>query len=508
MADEKVNTHDFWWRTCGLDTHRRGSGAARTDTPWNTFTSDDRALVCTLWADCIASVTDPADGSVRRFIRLGGKSREWKGIAVTHGEDARRNLERAIAERKPIFGYEAEPQPAALKAGERKVKHFYLNRVSQLKGWIGLRLHDLKERLNIDGAFERLGIMNDTDPNMPASLFELVETTTEIPRFPDQPAVAPENALRQDSSAEAENEENLVNQEDEGNLSSDEYARLALSILIEHVLLQSDNVMAKLTYRELAERLERRNKHGDPWPRGLGHVLGRVTALVERAGAQCAERPPFLTCVVVLSSGGNAGLPGVGVSNEWPGYEALSRADKEAKLMREYERILNYGSRWNDVLRLAGLPEVTSVAASDRTRTGGWGGGESEAHKALKQYVLAHPELFDAPADCVLRETEHALRSGDAIDVIFKSDHLWVGVEVKSRVSNGNIEDYARGLFQVIKYQAVLEAQARTEHPDNPPKVRVLLALESRLPDVHRGLAVALGVTYLEEVTPVELELT
>ena len=169
MTDEKVNSHDFWLRTCCLDTYYRSSGHARVDTPWNAFTSDDRALVCTLWADRIASVFDPAGGRVRRFVRLGGKSRQWKGVAKSHGGDAKKNLERAIALSRPVFGYEAEPQPAALQAGERKVKYFCLNKVSQLHVWIGLRLEDLKERLDIDGAFERLGIENDTDSNRLAS---------------------------------------------------------------------------------------------------------------------------------------------------------------------------------------------------------------------------------------------------------------------------------------------------------------------------------------------------
>lgn len=512
MIDKKANSHDFWLQTCGLDTYYRSAGHARVDTPWNAFTSDDRALVCTLWADRIATVIDPVDGCVRRFVRLGGKSRQWKGVAKMHGDDAKNNLERAIKLSKPVFGYEAEPQPAALQAGERKVKHFYLNRLSQLHGWIGLRLDDLMERLNIDNAFEKLGIEKDIDVNTPATLFELVKTTAEIPVFQvketeiDAISITESDTAEAEAATEPESEEDLVNQEIEGNLSTDEYARLTLPILIEHVLRQTDNVMRLITYRELAAMLGRHNKHGDPWPRGLGQVLGRVTELIEHATAQRMERPPFLTCVVVLSSGPNAGLPGAGVSNEWPGYGSLPRKDKKAKLMNEYERVLSYGSRWNGILRLAGLPEVALGPNRGQLRAGGWGGGESEPHKILKRFVLEHPEICGAPEDCWLRETEHALRSGDGIDVMFKSDRLWVGVEVKSRVSDGNLEDYLRGLYQVVKYRAVLEAQAQVDHPDNPPVVRVFLVLEGRLPDTHRDLAKTLGVQYFEKVTPVVTE--
>jgi DNA topoisomerase VI subunit B len=77
---------------------------------------------------------------------------------------------------------------------------------------------------------------------------------------------------------------------------------------------------------------------------------------------------------------------------------------------------------------------------------------------------------------------------------------IWVGVEVKSRVSDGNPDDYERGLYQVVKYKAVLEAQARIDYPDNPPEVHVLLALENELPADRRELAAALRVRYLERV--------
>ena len=436
---------------------------------------------------------------------LGGKSREWKGLAKKHGEEARENLDRAVASRKPIFGYEAEPVASALKDGERKVKHFWLSRVSQLRGWIGMSLDELKERLDIDNQFQRQGIRISFDSNRPGKLFELVGRTAEIPHLRDW---EPDEVLPETSSDEAEaeadsdSEEDLIQQEEE-NPDTDEYVQRALRVLVMHALQQTDNVMRRMTYRELAARLERRNRHGEPWPRGIGHVLNRVTTLVEKAGATLSNAAPFLTSVVVLSSGPNAGLPAAGVNRVWPEYESLPRQDKEAKLMNEYGRILNYGSRWNEILRFAGLLEVTPPSNEGKPGAGGWGGGESDAHKALKQFVFAHPEICGAPDDCWLRETEHALRSGDSIDVMFKSKARWLGVEVKSRVSDGDTEDYFRGIYQVVKYQAVLQAQARVDHQQNAPEVTVVLVLERRLPAAHRALADKLDVHVIDEIVPV-----
>ncbi len=311
-----------------------------------------------------------------------------------------------------MFGYEAEPQPGALDRGERKVKHFYLGRVHQLQGLIGTKLWDLEQRMDIAGAFRSQGVDDDVDFNAPGKLFELVDRTASLP-----------HAKRHEELDSAENENEVINQEFDGNLTADEYAPIALRLLVAHVLEQQDGVLETITYKQLAERLDRRARGGKPWAKGLGKVLGRVTALIEKASSQWLERPPLLTSVVVLSTGPNAGLPSSGVGDIWLGYESLSRDDKRAKVQVEYQRILAFGSRWNEVLRFAGLTQ--GAPASEHRQgngdTGGWADGESEAHKALKRFVLEHPENFGASADGFSQE-EYALRSGDEIDVMFKSD--------------------------------------------------------------------------------------
>lgn len=492
MPERLVRPHDFWLQTCGLDTYHRSANHARLDTPWNAFTADRRALVCTLWIDQIVDVTDASEGRVRRFVKIGGRSRQWHGVAKQHGKEARANLERAIELKVPVFGFEAEPDRGALERGERAVKHFYLDRARQLKAWIGLSLYELDQRLHIEDAFRQRGLINGGDANMPATLFELVEATIEVPG-----AQARSGATEEDATEEQEVEQGL-----EGNLSADEYARNTLPILIDHVLRQTDEVLEPITYLQLAALLDRRNKHGDPWARGLGAVLGRVTALIDSVSSQLPESPPFLTTIVVSSSGASAGLPGKGISGRWPGYESLPRADKQAKLAAEYLRILRFGSRWNEVLRLLGLPQIAPPAGAEgEPARGGWGGGESEDHKALKRFVCDHPEQFGAGADWFAQE-EYALRSGDELDVMFKSGRVWIGVEVKSKVSDRLPSDYERGIYQVVKYRAVLEAQAQIDHPERPPEVRVVLALEGRLPSAYRELANALRVVCFENVDP------
>ncbi len=309
-----------------------------------------------------------------------------------------------------------------------------------------------------------------------------------------------------DHQIEGAREENEVDLPLEVNQSADVYARMALSILVAHVFQQQDGVMPPITYRRLAELLGRRNRHGAPWARGLGFVLGRVTELIDGVRSRLTESPPFLTSTVVLSSGPNAGLPDKGMRGVWPGYETMSRDEKRAKLAAEFQRVLAYGSRWNEVLRLAGLPAVEPpVSSNGKPVPGGWGGGESEAHLALKHYVRDHPDLVGARADWDAR-LEYALRSADELDVMFISDRIWIGVEVKSRVSDGNIADYERGIYQVVKYRAVLGAQARIDFLDAQPTIRVVLLLELELPAVYRALAAQLHVTVIEGIVPTNVQ--
>lgn len=112
MDKDRVETspHIFWKLTCDVDTYRKSPQHARHDTPWNAF-SPEEVLVCTLWRDQILDIEDDAEGGrLRRFVRLGGKMREWKGPAVAHGREADENLRRAAADKLRVVGYEADPE--------------------------------------------------------------------------------------------------------------------------------------------------------------------------------------------------------------------------------------------------------------------------------------------------------------------------------------------------------------------------------------------------------------
>ena len=85
------------------------------------------------------------------------------------------------------------------------------------------------------------------------------------------------------------------------------------------------------------------------------------------------------------------------------------------------------------------------------------GGGEGDEHRMLKEWVENHPEVVKEEYFGNPTCSEFHLKSGDWVDVaIFLPSGAIVAVEVKSRISND--ADLERGVYQCIKYGAVIEA--------------------------------------------------
>lgn len=103
-------------------------------------------------------------------------------------------------------------------------------------------------------------------------------------------------------------------------------------------------------------------------------------------------------------------------------------------------------------------------------------GGEGENHKRLRLWVLENiPALFPK-LTAVEAVTEYQLPSADRIDVACFSPTLRLAVEVKSQDSNE--ADLARGIYQCVKYRAVLRAIT----PDEAIKVQAVLVSQVALP--------------------------
>ena len=106
--------------------------------------------------------------------------------------------------------------------------------------------------------------------------------------------------------------------------------------------------------------------------------------------------------------------------------------------------------------------------------------------------------MIGLPKSMGTGETEFRLPSGDSLDVSFTSRKLWVAVEVKSKLSVQ--ADIVRGIFQCVKYQAILDAVVLAE--SRVHDARAVLVLESKLPPCLLSLSNLLAVEVIDGVRP------
>ena len=139
------------------------------------------------------------------------------------------------------------------------------------------------------------------------------------------------------------------------------------------------------------------------------------------------DTPPGIQVLVVNK---NTKLPGTGIA-------LFSETDTDfpGQVEAEQARVYAY-PRWDDVLRDLNLESAPSNATLVETAKGFSGGGESEEHRQLKEYVRDHPEILGLRHKSKDATLEERLPSGDSLDVSFESSQRWTAVEVKSAKSD------------------------------------------------------------------------
>ena len=213
----------------------------------------------------------------------------------------------------------------------------------------------------------------------------------------------------------------------------------------------------------------------------MGHMFDPITI--------DGERVPILQALAV---GSKTKLPSNGLQEFEKTYASLSTNKKRDFAQCEYAKIFNFGSKWNQVLELLGVEE--SDAGRDTLRQGRrynpYGSEGSPEHIALRDWVIANPAFFNLPEGTV-GLPEYPLKSGDQVDVVFTKDEIaLLGVEVKSWRSDR--DDLQRGIFQCIKYKAVLTAEATAA--DKIAEIDCILVAEGTLGTILSQLKAKLGV--------------
>lgn len=261
-------------------------------------------------------------------------------------------------------------------------------------------------------------------------------------------------------------------------------ARRALPILVRQA-----QAARPIYYSDLAEEL------GMPNPRNLNYVLGSVGVALEHLSGEwnAGEVPP----IQALVCNKETGLPGVGLGTfvRDQDFENASPTVRRRIVDGMLGRVYAYPN-WVDVLEHFALEPIDSPPSQIGAQQAR-GGEETKEHRRLKYFVAAHPAKAKLKISHSVGRVEYPLRSGDSLDVLFDNDGSWVGVEVKAR--NASVAEVVRGLYQCVKYQAVLEAMAAADQTRADCRTR--LVLEQEFPRSLIGLRNTLGVQVISGIT-------
>lgn len=263
-------------------------------------------------------------------------------------------------------------------------------------------------------------------------------------------------------------------------------ARIALPILVRQAKSHE-----KIYYSQLASEM------GMPNPRNLNYVLGAIGNAIKHIEQAQKIKIPLINCLVVSKS---SELPSDGITGfiNKKDFEKLPSHEKDLYFAEEFSEIFHY-KQWDQVLHFLGLEplknDFVKIEKLKNQTKERFGGGESQYHIDFKNYIKNNPSSLGLRPSLV-GETEYILPSMDAIDVIFKDKDLFIGIEAKSRISNEN--DILRGVFQTIKYKALIKAEQIIH--DQTPNYRVILALEGLLPNNLQGICNQLGVEVIQNI--------
>ncbi len=227
----------------------------------------------------------------------------------------------------------------------------------------------------------------------------------------------------------------------------------------------------------------------------IGDILGEIKDIQDEIQKKYKKNIPPLNALVQSKS---TQLPSDGFDYVIPNYSKLSPASKAGEVSKL--NLLAHEYDWDWVLDALGLEPAKLFTEKDienlkKKSYVGYGSGEGEEHKAIKKFIHNNPEVVGIK-NVVFAEMEYNLPSGDRLDVYFElKNGNRVAVEVKPSIAPD--EDITRGIFQCVKYKAVMDALRTVDYGryDN----NTLLVVAKCLSEANKRLANDLRIAYKED---------
>ena len=264
----------------------------------------------------------------------------------------------------------------------------------------------------------------------------------------------------------------------------------------------------KITYGQLDEEIQRRGIGHHVNVVVYGHPAGSIGNALLETEEETGEKIPPLNALVVNAK---SGIPGKGCDYFLKHYldathkKPLTAEQRKAMADDTMEEVWRFQG-WDDLLEryemkpLRGkIPSLVEITKSRRPPSkGGWSNEpESEEHRVLKEWVSKNPGIIESKIPFRNGKIEWLYASADRVDVMFEHDEGCVAVEVKSARSND--KDLERGIYQCVKYQALLRAELKAQ--SLIPNGLAILVSERRLPQPLLELADLLGVRVVKVPT-------
>lgn len=257
------------------------------------------------------------------------------------------------------------------------------------------------------------------------------------------------------------------------------------------ILVRQAKAAQKIYYSDLAAEIGISN------PRTLNYPLGSIGNALKSLETKWGKKIPQIQCIVV-SKGSELPGEGIGWFIDKNDFKKLSTRQKREIINHVLSDVFAF-DKWDEVLLDLGLQPLRKVEGLEEliNKAKKYGAaGESKQHKALKEALANNPSLLGLSMSGYTVETEYAFPSADTIDILFKGPKECIGVEVKSEISS--VEDIMRGLFQCVKYQALMEASLSVT--DQTKNVMIILALGSVFPPELVPIKNILGVSVVDKI--------
>lgn len=234
-----------------------------------------------------------------------------------------------------------------------------------------------------------------------------------------------------------------------------------------------------MTYGELGKKLRVHPRTVIP------HVLGYIRDEI------CAPRKLPLINVLIVRQDDR--LPGESFLPE--GTRNLSDEEYEQKFEQHRDKVFLY-DKWDELLKDLNLSpikrepkdldKIGKEYSAYEKRKGP--SGEGEGHRKLKNYVAEYPKAIGLSTS-KKGVKEYLFPSGDECDVIFGlAGNTYAVVEIKN--GDGGDGELIKGVYQAVKYRALMEAE---KGHGRPVKVHAFLVAYNITRDVE-DLAKRLGI--------------